>query len=264
MKHHRRSKHKSKEDVDYRIPKNYSSTPELTYLAAPDYEAVTYLKRWRSLSDLHPGTPGGMRGWDRKGSGGREHRHNRRDKPVHRQHSIPEATRATHGDMLQDRSATQSYRDHLSSNKTVRTTQRRCRSPVPASPRYPKRLPRSRNCLGGRSSTASLDADNSSGDSSSTYTPFKGSHRSRDHPGDQAGIPPDRRGTLRKVKQQGKFPAAVTGICESKHYPTLSQEADFDTSEEEDATSGLEPRNDLVTFKAPDSETPQRAGGRSK
>ncbi|GIX75020.1 SH3 and multiple ankyrin repeat domains protein 2 [Caerostris darwini] len=357
MKHHRRSKHKSKEDVDYRIPKNYSSTPELTYLAAPDYEAVTYLKRWRSLSDLHARHSGRHAWVGSKGSGGREHRHNRRDKSVHRQHSIPEASRATHGDMLQDRSATpelsgpslikQNGSDYAEtmpvSVKSSDKSSGRASCPPPSYPpppppvgqvvkvdvsrgeyadlttgrqhkstaimssfrptdsaklyaspdnfitvaykkehqpkgdaalpkhlvkgsgsrsqSLPPKIPQASSSVsgtasGGRSSTASLDADNSSGDSSSTYTPFKGSHRSRDHTGDQAGIPPDRRGTLRKVKQQGKFPAAVTESASPKHYPTLSQEADFDTSEEEDTTSGLEPRNDLVTFKAPDSETP--------
>lgn len=109
-------------------------------------------------------------------------------------------------------------------------------------------------------STASLDNDNSSGDSAGGggYTPFKGgSHRSRDHAGNESQ--PDRRGTLgRKAKQKGgNYPAAVSESASPNHYPPLAQEPDFDTSEEEDTTSGMETKGGLVTFRAPENETPK-------
>ncbi|XP_055952700.1 SH3 and multiple ankyrin repeat domains protein 2-like isoform X1 [Argiope bruennichi] len=354
MKHHKRSKHKSKDEADYRIPKNYSSTPELTFPATSEYETVTHFKRSRSLSDLHVRHSGRHAWVGSKGSGGREHRHKSREKPLQRQHSIPEASKAAHG----DRSATPepsgpslikqngsdiyaetvpvsvkssdkssgrascpppSYppppppvgqvvkvdvsrgeyadlttgRQHKSTAimSSFRPTdsaklyaspdnfitvgykkehQQKCDTTLPKhmkgsgsrSQSLPPKMPQtstsvSGSASGGRSSAASLEADNSSGDSASTYTPFKGSHRSRDHTGDQSGLQSDRRGTLRKVKHQGKFPAAVSESASPKHYPTLSQEPDYDTSEEDDPTTAIEVKSGLVTFKAVDNEAPK-------
>ncbi|KFM66994.1 SH3 and multiple ankyrin repeat domains protein 2, partial [Stegodyphus mimosarum] len=359
MKHQKRSRqHRSKEETDYRMPKNYSSTPELTFPAAPEFEIISVQRRSRSLSDIHT-RHAGRHAWISKGSGEREHRHNRREKPLQRQHSIPEASKISHGEKTRERSSTpdpngptvikQNGSDIYAETVPVvvksgdKATSGRASCPPPSYPPPPPpvgqvvkvdvsrgeyadlttgrqhktpaimssfrptdsaklyaspdafvtvgykkehiqkcdvTLPRhmvkgsgnrsqslppkmppnatsaSASTPGGRSSTASLDADNSSGDSASAYTPFKSSHRSRDHAGTESGHQPDRRGTLRKVKQQGpKFPTAVSESASPKHYPTLAQqEADYDSSEEEDTTSGLDTKSGLVTFKAPDSD----------
>ncbi|GFS76966.1 SAM domain-containing protein [Nephila pilipes] len=347
------------------MPKNYSSTPELTY--PPDSEVVTYLKRSRSLSDLHARHSGRHAWVGSKGSGGREHRHKSKEKPLQRQHSIPEASKAAHSETIRDRSSTpepsgpslikQNGSDiyaetvPVSVKSSDKSSSGRASCPPPSYPpppppvgqvvkvdvsrgeyadlttgrqhkstaimssfrptdsaklyaspdnfitvgykkehqtkgdatlpkhmvkgsgsrsqSLPPKMPQTSTSVsgtasGGRSSTASLDADNSSGDSAGAYTPFKGSHRSRDHSGDQSGHQPDRRGTLRKVKQQGKFPAAVSESASPKHYPALSQEPDFDTSEEEDTTSGMDTKSGLVTFKAMDNETQKEQGDDSK
>ena len=73
------------------MPKNYSSNPELTVPDEPEFDLSTLPRKSRSLNDVH--TRHRHSWWAGKGSGGREHRHNRKDKTLHRQHSIPEAHR---------------------------------------------------------------------------------------------------------------------------------------------------------------------------
>ncbi|XP_054716314.1 uncharacterized protein LOC129225825 [Uloborus diversus] len=102
----------------------------------------------------------------------------------------------------------------------------------------------------GGSSTASLDADNSSGDSG--YTPFKS--RSREASGQESGQVDRRSSTLRKVKQQS---AKLSESASPKHHPAREgfiQEPDYDSSEEE-TTSGMENKGGLVTFRAVDTDT---------
>ncbi|KAG8196802.1 hypothetical protein JTE90_027520 [Oedothorax gibbosus] len=328
----RKSRQHRKEDSDYRIPKNYSSTPELSYPPAGEFEVVTFFtKRSRSLSDVRHGR--------QLSKASREHR--KKDKVVLRQHSIPESRYGASSDKpegptLIKQNGSDIYAETVPVNIKSGDKSSRASCPPPSYPPPPppvgqvvkvdvgrgeyadlttstvgrqhkstaimssfrptdsaklyaspdafvtvgykkdqvQTLPRhlTKGSGGSRSQSlppkmpqaatnqGSTENETSSGDSAGGggYTPFKGSsttHRSRDNESQQ-----DRRasGTLRKAKQKGgNYPAAVSESASPNHYPPLAQEPDFDTSEEEDTTSGMETKSGLSTFRAPENETPK-------